>query len=233
MRAEKGQISNVGSAAPGVEYLAIDCEDDLSLVSVFVSLPRAGDLTGLAFVRVNLFGDLGGTRQHLASAICPIGTVGEVITVSGHTVDSYHVTLQATHSTQRNIKVGIVAKPCCAEPRVRVRADLLPLAFAPGELGLGELQWFPMVPWGVEHGAAQTYTVTGSSSLLLPAGARLTHWQALGSAPGASLEFDAGDAVGTPFVVGQTTVREGFPAAEYVTQIVFTSLTFGLFDIVV
>lgn len=232
MKAEQGQITMVGSTAPGTEYLALDCEDDLSLVSVYVSVPRQSDITG-SFVRVNLFGDLCNTRQHLASAICPMGTVGEIITVSGHTVDSYHVTLQATHTRQKNIKLGMAAKPCCAEPRVRVRADLLPFAFAPGELGLGELQWFPMVPWGVEHGAAQTYAVAGSNTLLLPTGARLTHWQALGSAPGASLQFDSGGVSGTPFVVGQTTVREGFPAAESVSAIVYTSLTFGLFDIVV
>ena len=234
MRKEAGQLSGVPSDAPGREYLSLDDEDEkheLSLVSVFISVPNVGHVTG-SFVRVNLFADLGNTRQHVASAICPQGTIGEVMTVSGHTADSWHVFLQATQSLQPNIKLGMAAKPCCAEPRVRVRADLLSLAFAPSEVGLGELQWFPIVPWGVEHGAPNAYTVTGTGALPMPAGARLVHWQALGSAPGAFVQFD-GVAAGPQIAVGQTTVREGFPAAQYVTQIVFQTLTFGLFEIVI
>lgn len=234
MRKEAGQLSQVPSGAPGREYLSIDDEEakhELSLVSVFISVPNVGHVTG-SFVRVNLFADLDNTRQHVASAICPQGTIGEVMTVSGHTADSWHVYLQATRSLQPDIKLGMAAKPCCAEPRVRVRADLLSLAFAPAEVGLGDLQWFPLVPWGVEHGAPNTYTVTGTAALALPAGARLVHWQALGTAPGSFVEFD-GLAAGPQIVVGNTVVKEGFPAAQYVTQIVYSTLSFGLFEIVI
>jgi hypothetical protein len=231
---EIGQLGNIGSEAPGQEYLSVKCEPgDLSAqVSVYLSVPLQGHVT-TSFVRVNLFSDLGGTRQHLASAICPAGTSGEVIAVSGHVADAYHVTLQATNTKQSGVKLGLAAMGCCADPKVRVRPDLLSLAFAPPEVGLGALEWYPLVPWGGEFGAPNAYTVAGSGSITMPAGARLVHWLAQGTGPGGTLEFD-GIASGPILnLLAAAPAREGFPVAQHVTSIVYTNLLFGLFEIVV
>lgn len=91
-----------------------------------------------------------------------------------------------------------------------------------------------MVPWGVEFGAPNTYAVTGSGTLTLPKGARLVHWLAQGTGgPPNTLQFN-GLAAGPVFSVGNALpAREGFPAAEYVTSIVYVALAFGLFEIVI
>jgi hypothetical protein len=231
---EVGQLDNIGSAAPGQEYLAVKAPKGelAAMVSVYLSVPLLGHVT-TSFVRVNLFGDVGGTRQHLASAICPAGTSGEVIAVSGHVADSYHVTLQATNPRQSGIKLGLVAMGCCASPKVRVRPDLLSLAFAPPEVGLGGLEWYPVVPWGGEFGAPNAYTAVGSGSILMPAGARLTHWLAQGTGLGGTVEFDGLASGPILTLLAAAPAREGFPAAQYVSQIVYTNLLFGLFEIVV
>lgn len=234
---EKGQIAGVGSVAPGEEHLAIERAEEvganeMALVTVYASIPSLGHVTS-SFVRVNLFSDLSGTRQHLASAICPAGTSGAVISATGHCADSYHVTLQATNPKQCDIKLGLAVLGCCAEPKVRVRPDLLSLVFAAAELGLGPLQWTPMVPWGGEFGAPKVYTVDGTSSLAFPDGARLTHWQALGTGAGGTVTFN-GLSNGVPINVGNALpAREGFPEAQLVTSVGFTNLVFGLFEIVV
>jgi hypothetical protein len=234
MRKEVGQIGNVGSAAPGQEYLSVKCPagELAGLVSVYLSVPQRGNVTA-SFVRANLFGDIGGTRQHLASAICPAGTSGEIISASGHVADAYHVTLQATNTSQSGIKLALGSMGCCAEPKVRVRPDLLSLAFAPSEVGLGDLQWYPLVPWGGEFGAPRAFTVAGSGTLTMPAGARLVHWLAEGTGVGGTLEFDGLAAGPVLSLLAAAPAREGFPEAQLVTQIVYTNLLFGLFEIVV
>lgn len=227
--------SGFGSAEPGQEVCALDAEEDreYGMVSLYAAIDSLGFLA-TSFVRFNLFADLSGTREHVASAICPAGTTGEIMAVSGHVADTWHVTVQAT-SPRQSMKVGLSARPCCAPPKVQVRADLLTLAFAVAEAGLpAELQWFPMVPWGGDFGVPQTYTVTGSGTLVLPAGARLTHWLALGTGgPPNTVRFD-NQAAGPLINVGNALpAREGFPAAQYTTQIVYQNLAFGLFEIVV
>lgn len=223
-----------GPGAPGTLSCSLDSEknEEIGLVSLYVSVPSLGQLTG-SFVRFNLFGDVSGTEQHVASAICPAGTVGEIITVSGHVADTWHVYVQATKN-QQTAKIGLAGKPCCASPGVLVRPDLLAPIFAPSELGLGELAWFPMVPWGNEFGAAQTFQVTGTGTLTLPAGARVNHWLVLGTGgPPNTIRFD-GQGSGNVINVGNALpVREGFPSAQYVKQIAYQNLAFGLFDIVV
>jgi hypothetical protein len=226
--------SGWGPDAPGTKVCSLDADKDREwgLVSVYVSVPILGQLTG-SFLRFNLFADVSGTEQHVASAICPAGTTGEIIVVSGHVADTWHVYVQATRNAQE-AKVSIAARPCCAPPMVRVRPDLLGLAFAGSEVGLGALEWFPVVPWGVEFGASKTFVVSGSGTQAFPAGARLNHWQVQGTGgPPNTIELDAQSA-GPLINVGNTApARESFPQAEYVTQVVFVNLLFGVFDIVV
>lgn len=201
------------------------------MVSLYAAVPQRGNVTG-SFVRFNLFADAGNTLQHVASAICPAGTSGELIVVSGHAADSWHVFAQATNPRQ-DVKVNLLAKSCCASERVRVRTDLLALAYADPEVsGIGPLGWFPLVPWGQEFGAPNAYTVTGSGTLVLPAGARLTHWLAEGSGGGGTVRFDT-TVPGSVLSVGTgVPAREGFPMTQPVSAVVYTSLAFGLFEVV-
>src|SRR5262245_33717880 len=228
--------SGFGTKEPGQECCALDASEGAEawgLVSLYASVPSRGFLPS-SFVRFNLFADVSGTREHVASAICPSGTVGELISVSGHAADTWHVTVQAT-SPRQDMKVSLIGNQCCAQPKVEVRADLLTLAFAPVEAGVpAELQWFPMVPWGGAFGAAQAFTVTGTGVLAMPKGARLTHWLAEGTGgPPNTVRFD-NQAAGQLLNVGNAApAREGFPAAQYVTSIAFQNLLFGLFEIVV
>lgn len=239
MRNDASKESGFGAGAPGIEVLSLDSDpgDEMAMVSLFASVPNRS--LPLSFVRFNLFGQLGNTMQHIASALAPAGTSGELIAVSGHVVDSYHVLVQATQPTQ-DIKANLAARACCASPKVEVRADMLALAFAAAEVGLGALLWYPLVPWGGAFGAAQTFTVTGDGAIDLPPGARLTHWLAQGGNGGpGTVEFNPPGPFGTPIagpildVGGALPAREGFPAAPAIANITFTNLVFGLFEVVV
>lgn len=233
MRNDTGKDSGFGSGAPGTEVCALsaDVDEEIGVVSLYAAVPQRGSVTG-SFVRFNLFADAGNTLQHIASAIAPAGTSGELIVVSGHVADSYHLFVQATNPRQ-DLKANLLAKSCCASSRVRVRADMLALAYADPEVsGIGALAWFPMVPWGVEFGAAQAFTVTGSGTLVLPAGARLTHWLAEGTGGGGTVQFNT-TVPGSVLAVGTgLPVREGFPVAQPVTTITYAALAFGLFEVV-
>ena len=238
MRFESDKLNGYGAQFPGTDALSLDVgkgEQEFGLVSLYAAVPR---MSLGAFVRFNLFSELMGTRQHIASAICPEGTTGELIVVSGHLADSWHVTVQASDARQ-DVKVGLVALQCCASPAVRVRADLLALAFADfdeDEPQLNALMAPPLVPWGVEFGALQVETVSGSGVLVTPkGGARLIHWEAMGAAPGpGSITFTQSVVDGTfqtiTVGVGEPK-REGFPNGTMpITEITYTSLDFGLFE---
>jgi hypothetical protein len=67
----------------------------------------------------------------------------------------------------------------------------------------------------------------------MPRGARLNHWLAQGVGPGGTLEFDGLAAGPILTLLAAAPAREGFPCAQLVTQIVYTNLLFGLFEIVV
>lgn len=236
MRFESDKLNGYGPGFPGTDALSLDCdrgEEEFGLVSLYAAVDR---MNLGAFVRFNLFSELMGTRQHIASAICPEGTTGELIVVSGHLADSWHVTAQSTDARQL-VKVGLVGAQCCAPPLVRVRADLLALAtFAvdEDEPALLELLAAPMVPWGVEFGALQVSTVTGSGVLAVPKGARLLHWEALGAAPGGQITFTEslvpGNSQTVAVGVGEPK-REGFPNGTMpITEITYSALDYGLFE---
>ncbi|MGH7605581.1 MAG: hypothetical protein ACRENK_16500 [Gemmatimonadaceae bacterium] len=232
MRNDDAKLSGFGTAMPGRAALTLntDVNAEMGSVSLWASVPNRG-LPAPAFVRFNMFAVTANERQHVASAFAVPGTMGELIVVSGHIVDSYEVWVQATNPRQ-DIKVNLTARACCAEPSVQVRPDLLSLAMAPPETGLGELQWFPVMPWG-PSGAPGLVVVAGSGTATFPTGSRLTHWQALGQAPGGTLAFN-GLATGTPFSVGQALPeREGFPAPQLITSITYANLVYGLFEFVV
>lgn len=234
MRVVSSKESAFGASAPGTEIVSLRAEgkdDELGMVSVYADVPSRS--LAISYVRFNLYAGLANTLSHVASAICPAGTTGELMVVSGHVADSYHVFGQSTNPRQ-DVTCSIAARSCCAPPKVEVRPDLLALAFAGPEVGLGALEWYPVVPWGEETGAPQTYAVTGSGTLVLPKGARLTHWIAQGTGGGGTLEFDSPGATGTAFSVGAALPqREGFPAFPNVAQIVYVNLVFGLFEVVV
>ena len=178
-------------------------DDVVTSVSVYVAVPNRG-LPTSAGVRLNLFAELSGTQQHVASVVCPVGTTGLVMTVTGHTVDSWQVYMQATNPNQ-DVKISLAGQACCGAPAVKVRPDLLPLAFL-GEDGLDGLEnHFPFVPWGTGQegaaGAELVFTVTNPfvRSVTIPLDTAIT--------------------------------RSGFPFGSIVAdQITFAHLTFGSVD---
>jgi hypothetical protein len=142
--------------------------------------------------------------------------------------------MQATNPNQ-DVKISLAGQACCGAPAVKVRPDLLPLAFL-GEDGLDGLEnHFPFVPWGTgQEGAAGVTTMSGAgSTIAIPAKSRILHWEATGSAAGAELVFT----VTNPFVRSVTIpldtaiTRSGFPFGSIVAdQITFAHLTFGSVD---
>jgi len=237
VRFESDKLNGYGAQFPGTDALSLDCgrgEQELGSVSLYAAVDR---MNLAAVVRFNLFSELMGTRQHIASAVCPEGTTGELIVVSGHVADSWHVTVQSTDARQL-VKVGLAGLQCCAPPLVRVRADLLALAtFAvdEDEPALLELLAPPMVPWGVEFGALQVQTVTGSGVLAVPkGGARLLHWEALGTGAGGQITFTQSLVPGnsqTVSVGAGPPKREGFPNGTMpITEITYLNLDYGLFE---
>jgi hypothetical protein len=233
---EQGKESGFGTSAPGDEALALDSDEELGIIALYATVPSRS--LG-SVMRFNLFADLGGTRQHVASALAPEGTTGELIVVSGHMADSWHVTVQST-TPRQDCKIGLVGRECCAMPSVQVRADLLALAFSTeGGPELLALLWAPFVPWGGENGAARALSVAGSGSLPFPKGARLTHWMAQGVAlpgPAGSVSVKttpAGPALATGVGNG-APAREVFPDGNTpVSSIDFANLDFGIFEFVV
>ena len=236
MRFESDKLNGYGAQFPGTDALTLDCgreEQEFGSVSLYAAVDR---MNLGAVVRFNLFSELMGTRQHIASAICPEGTTGELIVVSGHVADSWHVTVQSTDARQL-VKVGLAGLQCCAPPLVRVRADLLALALVEPEedqAALAELLAAPLVPWGVEFGALQVETVTGTGVLAVPRGARLLHWEAMGVAPGGGITFTQSAAPSASQTVSVGTgepKREGYPNGTMpITEITYTALDYGLFE---
>lgn len=207
-----------------------DDADEMSLVSVYANVPVRAQLGAGSFVRFNLFAVTSGEYQHLASAVAPAGTTGELIVASGHLVDGYHVFCQGTFP-QQDVKIALVCKPCAGRPYVAVRPDLLALAFAPAEIGASGICQPPFVPWGQENGAPGTFEVTGSGDQVFPDGARLKRWTAQGTGGGGTIRIDSPFGAGVAFNVPASAVVVGEPL-QSVANIHFTNLAFGVFEFV-
>jgi hypothetical protein len=180
MRAEIDRIVGFSTAFPGSEALSLRVGpgEETGLVTLAGSVP----VRGLpAITRLNLFSEISGVRDHIASAILTPGNSGTLITVSGILADSWHVYAQCSDARQ-DVRLVLASQPCCAPQRVRVRQDLLSLGIV-GEgaaLIAPDLRDPPLVPWGEEYGLHQTFYRTGGGSFVLPLGSRVWHWTALG-----------------------------------------------------
>lgn len=227
MKNQEAKIVQLGADFPGREVVALDCEEGTGAVSVYASIPR---LNIGAMVRVTLFAQLLGTRQQIASVICPEGTDGEVISASGHLADSWHVYACAT-APQAQAKLGLMAKECCGPPKVWARADLLSLAFLddanfPPLFAVG-----PFVPLGDDFGGAGAETLTGTSNVILPIGARITHWIAQANVGDGAIVFTdpSGGTRSIALLAGQRF--EGFPDGRWpATKVAVTNVTFALVE---
>lgn len=200
-------------------------------VSVYCAVPNTALGGG---IRLNLFAELSGTQDHVASVVVPVGFAGLVMTVTGHIVDAWNVYQQSTNPNQ-STKLSLAALSCCAEPAVKIRPSLLPYAFA-AEDGLNALeQQFPFTPWGTgAEGAAGYSSLAGAAPTVnLPTRSRILHWEGIGSASDATLVFT----VLTPQVrsvtiaIGSAVQRHGFPLGSLVAdRIVGTDITFASVD---
>jgi len=215
---------------PGRGLVSLDMTEgtEPGIVSVFASVSSRGFP---AVVRLNLFSELSGIRQHVASCFLNSGDTGEFISVTGHLADSWHVTGQAS-APQQDVRVSLVSTGCCATPAVVVQPSALVQAFTEGGGGLYRAPWVPM---GVNLGAAGVFSVAGTSTVNFPPGSRLTHWIAEGSAAGAAIQIrrpPPASGVDLILPIGATRL-EAFPAGLVpVTSIDFQLLTRGLFEFV-
>lgn len=179
---------------PGTEILAIPFdEDESSTCSVYVSTSFEGTPT---VFRLNLFAELLGIRQHIASAFVanvPRGFSGLVMAVTGFLVDGWHLYAQAAtsggvSSANATIRATMAARPCCTDPFVRVPEPLLALPLA--ELIAGNVADMidpPMLPLGGPNGQIVPFSVTAdspASPLVFPPGSRLVEISMLGTGEG-------------------------------------------------
>ena len=118
LRQEREDISGLPLTGDGDEQLAVDSPSACATVYVGV------DTRPIGIVRVNLFAELFGVRQLVASAFAPSGFKGVAIVVTGMQVDGWHVTFQATNPTM-NVKAGIQAGRGCSGFSVFVPPGLL------------------------------------------------------------------------------------------------------------
>lgn len=192
---------------PGREILAIPFDgDESSACSVYVDAPFEG--TPAAY-RLNLFTELLGIRQHIASAFVqnvPRPFSGLIITATGFLCDGWHLFAQAVSQggafpiANATIRATMAAKACCTDPFVRVPEPLLSI---PGGEALGAYApdfLFPAVtPLGGPNGQILVFSVTAdapASPLVFLPGSRLVELQLLGAGPG-NLSVDLFEPTGT------------------------------------
>jgi hypothetical protein len=230
LRNSVDRVSGIGLEFPGKEILALDsgpCEEGIGSVTLYGSVPSRGFS---AFVRFNIFSELLGNRQHVASVIVPSGVNGELVSISGHIADSWHVTAQASTSRQ-DVKLAIIGLRCCASPRIRANVALLAPFSATTEAIPAPLLVAPITPMGDGldgAGASLSVPAPGSGTLTFPAGARLTHWTVLGSAAGSNFTIN-----GALNVLVGVDQLEGFPNGTIAVQTIdYVSLTVGTFEFV-
>lgn len=199
MRKADGRVSQLPRDFPGVQVCSLDVRDfdDYGCVTLYASVPRTGVA---ALCRFNLFAELQGVQQHVASAFGVTGFSGLLLSVSGFCADSWHCYAQGTSQTTGNVKVALVGLDCCAEPAVRIQATQMEPNF------LIEADWFdqqftnpPRAPLGLEHGnyVALAGGVTAGPTAfpfpgaIAPAGGqtRIIHWRFLGSGATGQLTF--------------------------------------------
>ena len=189
---------NLPLAFPGREVLQLPRIDgkqrravNSGNVMVYGSLPNTG---GGGVARLNLFAELFGIREHVASAFIVAGDPpASIINVSGHVVDSWHLLVQTSGADARP-RVAMASQDCCGEPQVRVnKANLNRPPPPTGESGPKftlEMLDPAMVPWGRENGQYNLFNDTaeaGPVTFTLDAGARVTRIEVIADGGGATV----------------------------------------------
>lgn len=183
----EGDPRNLPFNFPGKEVLQVPRIDgdqrrevNSGNVMVYASLPTSPSAGG-AVVRLNLFAELFGVREHVASAFVLAGAPpASVINVSGHVVDGWHLLAHST-SPQAALRCTMASMPCCGPPRVRVNKDNInpPPAALDDAATLLQFDAPPMVPWGRENGRYNQQSVVnvggGGTTITFDRGARITH----------------------------------------------------------
>ncbi len=227
---------NLPLAFPGREALQVPRIDgehrrevNSGNVMVYASLPNTG--TG-GVARINLFAELFGVREHVASAFVVAGAApASIITVSGHVVDSWHVLVQATGGDLRP-RIAIASQDCCGEPRVRVnKNNLTPPPELATEVAFdAQMILPPMVPWGRENGQYVLFTAdndAGPTVETFPPGSRLTRVEIIAAA-GADASIAFADQFGVVSLIPAITVPMGEHVELFVNgDIVVASVTFS------
>ena len=195
MKAHAENVRGLPIDFPGREILSVPFDsDESSTCSVYVDAPFEGVP---AVYRFNLFAELLGIRQHIASAFVqnvPKSFSGLIFSVTGFLVDGWHLYAQAISqggaisATNATIRATMAAKPCCTDPFVRVPEPLL--AFPPAEAIGTHVATFvlpAMTPLGGPNGQVLPFSVTAdapASPIVFPPGSRLVQLELLGSGPG-------------------------------------------------
>ncbi len=232
----EGDPRNLPLAFPGREVLQlprIDGEHRRAVnsgnVMVYATLPNTG--TG-GVARINLFAELLGIREHVASAFVVAGaSPSSVINVSGHVVDSWHVLVQATAADLRP-RVAMASQDCCGEPRVRVnKNNLTPPPLLSVETAFNDQMILPpMVPWGRENGQYVLFTADNDAGPTLetfPPGSRLTRVEIIAAA-GADAVVTFRDQFGVQSLIPTINVPQGEQVELFVNgDTIVGSVTFS------
>lgn len=164
VKRELDQISGLPVAGDGDEKLQIT--GDTACASLFVGV----DNQVIGVVRANLWAQLYGVRQLVASAFMVNGFRGLAIDVTGLPCDSWHVTFLAS-SPRINVKGGLIASCGCSAFSVNVPPSLLcplPATDPDNPTPLSMLVKNPM-PFGGKRGLLNIYSsvVHGNTATLV------------------------------------------------------------------
>jgi hypothetical protein len=237
-RRTANQVDGLGLGFPGQEILSMPTEEgeEAGLVSVYVAVPSHGFPNP---VRFNLFCELGGFREHVASGLVFPSQNGLLATVSGKLADAWHLHAQCAQAKQ-DVVATIGLSTCCGEPRVRVRQDFLQwsaitaetppaiAALVPDALSLPA--W---VPWGEQYGAHELfeYSGTGGPFAFRP-GSRLWHWRALGTGAGAFVRWTSPGGIVSEAVI-DANEQDAFPWGQQpVALVTFDQMATLLIEVV-
>lgn len=173
-------------------------------------------------IRVNLFAELLGVRDHVASAfVTPGAPPAALIVATGFVVDGWHLYAQSTVSPIW-LRATMASQECCASPRVRVKKNNL---IPPSEIVdinpeiTANFITPALVPWGRENGLHNAQSVNaigpGGATITLTPRSRITHVLAQTDGNGSVFEFldEFGNTIET-FTIAQAERIELFPHGD-------------------
>jgi len=115
----QAEIQGLGIEFPGKPIVSV-VEIESACVTAYVDVPSEA---AYGVVRWNLFSELEGIRQLLASVWTLPGYSGVIASVTGYVADGFHLEAQ-TSNPRQPVRGGLIATECCAAPSVVVPSPL-------------------------------------------------------------------------------------------------------------